>query len=178
MIPAKGACGMLKIFEDHLRRVAAGTWDDFHFQVRKRIGKRATGTLEQRFKDLILLTPRLVARAHEYGASAAVPCGAKKLIGFAVTYFYHPSAFLPKSEEKLFGYLDDAYCVALVYEKILKAFIRNGQKISKSDRNFLAQFKLLKRGFYLIMPEEARKIERMIEGIQTESAYALSRANG
>lgn len=157
---------MLKSFEEQLKRIAAETHEDFHQRVRKRIGKRATAALEQRLKDLILLTPRILLNAHRYGASAEVPSEVKKLIGFALTYFYHPQDFLSENDGKLFSYLDDAYCVALVYEKILKSLVRAKRQMSAFDRDFLARLSLLKRGINLVMPVEVREINQMIEEIQ------------
>lgn len=162
----KGAAVMLKVFEEHLKQIAVKSKDDFHESIRKRIGKRATSVLEQRLRGLILLTPRLLVRAHQHASSAAIPSEAKRLIGFAMTYFYHPQDFLSEADGKLFSYLDDAYCVAIVYEKILKTLIQAGHQISGFDREFLDRFSLIKRGIRLVMPVEARMIDRMIEGVQ------------
>lgn len=157
---------MLKTFEKHLKRIASETKEDFHERVRKRIGKRATTILEQRLQNLILLTPQLLIRAHRHGQSPAIPSPVRKLIGFVLTYFYHPKDFLPEDNGRLFGYLDDAYCVGLLYEKMLKILTRADFPISEFDKEFLKQFSLVKRGIKIVIPEEARLIDRMIEGVQ------------
>jgi len=83
-----------------------------------------------------------------------------------MTYFYHPQDFLSEADGMFFSYLDDGYCVALVYKKILKALIHESHEISEFDREFLERFSLIQRGIRLVMPLEARMIDQMIEGVE------------
>ena len=158
---------MLDTFEQHLKQIAAGSNEVFHRQIRKRVGKRATAVLEKKLKNLILLIPKILIRAHQHGTQSAVPSNIKKSIGFALTYFYHPQDLLSDEDGALFGYLDDAYCVGLVYEKILRALVKERLKITDFDRDFLKQFGLIKRAVHMVIPEVARQIDLMVEGIQS-----------
>ena len=111
---------MLQAFEDRLKSIADGDRGDFHEKIRERAGTKATAILEKRLKNLILMTPRLLQRSFHHSARTEVP-QRQNLTGFA-DLFYHPKDFIPEDNQHLFGYLDDAYYVGLLYERILKSW--------------------------------------------------------
>ena len=167
---------MLKALDERLKRLSKDSNDDFHYQIRSRIGKKATRLFEQRLKNLICLMPQLLARGLSYCNRRGIPAELKKTIGFALTYLYHPTDFLPEDNEKLFGYLDDAYCIALVYEKILKTLQKTQIKLAAVDEAFLKQFALTKRSIKAVIPEEGKAISEMIAGVikgNPDSFYAV-----
>ncbi|OQA57056.1 MAG: hypothetical protein BWY42_00745 [Candidatus Omnitrophica bacterium ADurb.Bin277] len=159
---------MLKTFEEHLKNVAAVDNGDFHDRLRERIGKKAAPVLEKRLKDMILLTPHLLLRIYRYGTDPETPQAAKTLAESALIYFYHPKDFIPDGGRRLFGYLDDAYYIALLYERILRSLIRSRFAIPEFDKNYLKQIKLVRRGVKLAIPGEAPVIEETINSIRTE----------
>lgn len=156
---------MLKALDERLKRLSKDPNDDFHYQIRCRIGKKATHLFEQRLKNLICLTPQLLSRGLAYCNRGEVPAEIKKSIGFALTYLYHPKDFLPEDNEKLFGYLDDAYCIALIYEKVLKALRKARVRVTAADEDFLRQFILTKRSIKAVIPEEGKAISEMITNL-------------
>lgn len=120
--------------------------------------------------------PQLLSKGLAYCNRKEVPTELKRSIGFTLTYLYHPKDFLPEDNEKLFGYLDDAYCIALVYEKVLQALQKARIKLAVSDEGFLKQFTLIKRTVKAVIPEEGKAISEMIAGVfkgNYESFYAV-----
>lgn len=165
---------MLNLFEDHLKRVASDPADDFHFQMRSRVGKRATLGLEKRLRNLILLMPKLLSQTYQHCSRCEVPSEIKKVAGFTLTYFYHPSDVLPGMKDKLFGYLDDAYFVALAYEKILRSLLkRRDVKLSEFDLIFLKNFPLFRKSVEGVIPKEAGTISKMISELSMEKQDAF-----
>ncbi|HOW60011.1 MAG TPA: hypothetical protein PLO78_09845 [Candidatus Omnitrophota bacterium] len=156
---------MLKALDERLKRLSNDFNDDFHYQIRRRIGKKATRLFEQRLKNLICLMPQLLLRGLGYCKRSELSAEIKKSIGFTLTYLYHPKDFLPEDNEKLFGYLDDAYCIALVYEKVLKALQIKRVRLTSFDEGFLRQFVLMKRSIKAVIPEEGKAISEMIAGM-------------
>ena len=156
---------MLKALNERLNRLAHDPNDDFHVQIRGRIGKKATRLFEQRLKNLICLMPQVLARGLGYCKRKEVPGDIKKSIGFALTYLYHPNDFLPEDHERLFGYLDDAYCIALIHEKVLKTLRKARVPVSAADQDFLKQFALTKRSVKAVIPEEGKAIVEMVNGL-------------
>ena len=167
---------MLQAFEDRLKNIADGDLADFHEKIRERAGKKATAILEKRLKNLILMTPRLLQRSFHHSARTEAPSSVKNLTGFALTYFYHPKDFIPEDNQHLFGYLDDAYYVGLLYERILKSLARARLAVSGFDRTFLKQFGLAKRSIRLVIPNEAEQIEQIINRIQAGEETAMANA--
>mgnify|MGYP001279927064 CR=1 FL=1 len=166
---------MLKAIEERLKRLGVDDNDDFHDQIRQRVGKRATRLLEQRLKNLIYLIPKLLSRALNLCDYKEIPADLKKSLGFVMTYLYHPRDFLPEDNRKLFGYLDDAYCMGLVYEKVLRTLQKTGIELSEGDERFMREFGLTKRNIKAVIPEEAKKISEMVSGIlkgSNDSFYA------
>jgi len=156
---------MLRAIEERLKRLAAEENNDFHDQIRRRVGKRATQLLEQRLRNLIHLMPKLLTQSLVHCNRKEIPSSLKREIGFLLAYLYQPHDFLPEDNQRLFGYLDDAYCVAIVYDKILRHLRKSGVPLSANDEQFAAQFTLMKRGVKAVIPQEARKISEMLAGI-------------
>ena len=156
---------MLKALDERLKRLSKDPNDDFHYKIRSRIGKKATRLFEQRLKNLICLMPQLLSKGLSYCNRKEVPAELKRSIGFTLTCLYHPRDFLPEDGEKLFGYLDDAYCIGLVYEKVLLALQKARVKLAVFDEGFLKQFALMKRSVKAVIPEEGEAISEMITGV-------------
>ena len=156
---------MLKALDERLKRLSKDPNDDFHDQVRCRIGKKATRLFEQRLKNMICLMPQLLSKSLAYCNRKEVPANLKRSIGFSLTCLYHPGDFLPEDSEKLFGYLDDAYCIALVYERILRTLQKARVKLSVFDQSFLKQFPLMRRNVNAVIPKEGKAISEMIDGV-------------
>jgi len=157
---------MLRAFKEHLKEMSKNPKDKFHLQVRKRVGKRATAILEKRLRLLILLMPDIVSRIYGLWRQQKAPSEVKKLGGFPLTYLYQTKDFLSAHERGLFGYLDDAYFTALVYEKVVEDLRQEAPSIMTSDdkKNY-EKIKEFKRDAKIIIPKEALKIERMLEEI-------------
>lgn len=156
---------MQRALDEKLKRLAKDPNDDFHCQIRSRIGKKATRFLEQRLKDLICLMPLLLSRCLSHCKRKEVSLDIMKSVAFALTYVYHSKDVLREENEKLFAYLDDAYCIALVYEKALKTLQKARVKLAPADEDFLKQFPLTKRSVSVVIPEEGKAIAEMIAGV-------------
>ena len=156
---------MLQEWKEQLRLLASGADSQFHVNIRKRVGKKATAILEKKLKELILLMPNLVSRTYAYWARQKSSSKVKKMAGFLLAYLYHPKDFLPEKEHGLFGYLDDAYLAALVYERVLKEASSDFEGLTSIDQGFLEKVESLKRSAKMVIPKEAQAIDRMVEEI-------------
>lgn len=154
---------MLAAFKEELKRLAIDPQDPFHQKVRDRIGKRATLVVEKRLKQLILIMPGLVRRIHAHWDQSSAGSEIKRLGGFLFIYLYQPKDFLPEDEHGLFGYLDDAYLVLIVYEKVLCAVANEGGGLGKEDEEYLKHIQSSKRYVKAVIAKEAKKIEAMVE---------------
>ena len=156
---------MLQEWKEQLRVLAASPDSQFHLNIRKRVGKKATLILEGKLKELILLMPNLVSRVYAFWTKQKSPSSVKKTAGFLLTYLYHPKDFLSEEEYGLFGYLDDAYLAALVYEKVLQEASGGSERIASIDQEFLEKVGSLKQTAKMVIPKEAEAINRMVEEI-------------
>ena len=170
---------MLHAFKEHLKSLAADSKDPFFLKVRQRIGKRATALLEKRLRQLVVITPDVVERVHELWRQFGKDLPARKVSGYLLTYLYHPKDFLDEDEHGLFGYLDDAYFAALVYEFVLARVQEAGNDLTAQDKRFLKEISNMKDAARLVIPNEAEKIEKMFKEIQeTEQSVTFQAAFG
>lgn len=164
---------MLYAFKSHLKKLADDPRDLFHLKIRKRVGKRATLMLEKRLRQLIVITPDVIERIHLLWRQFPENTPAKKVSGYLLTYLYHPQDFLDEEKHGLFGYLDDAFFAALVYEYVLQSLKESGSPLTAKDKRFLYELANMKAAAKLVIPDEAGKIEKMFEEIQKQDESPL-----
>ena len=168
---------MLTAFKEELKRLAVDPKDPFHLKIRQRVGKRATVILEKRLKQLILIMPGLVKRIHAHWEHSKSGSEIKKLGSFIFTYLYQPNDFLPEGEHGLFGYLDDAYLVVIVYEKVLRVPGVAATSMNDDDAYYLKQIHSSKKYVKAVIPKEVVKIEAMVEkAVKNESFDGFAEA--
>ena len=156
---------MLTALKEQLKTLVSDPADQFHLKIRKRVGKRATHILEKKLKQFILLMPILVSQIHQHWNRQKSKSEIKKLGGFLLAYLYHPQDFISEAEQGLFGYLDDAYLVAVVYEAVLKELIEAGEQLESEDEKLCDEVKDLQRAATIVIPKEAEAINQMVEEI-------------
>lgn len=156
---------MLRALKEQLKVLASDEDNKFHETLRKRVGKKATELFEKRTKQLILLMPDVIERIHYYyGHLQKEDSKTKKLGGYLLTYLYHPKDLIGE-EWGLFGYLDDAYFAAVVFEKIIKEIEKGAQLLVEPNKEFNETLRHLKVTARSVIPQEAKKIDQMVEEI-------------
>lgn len=156
---------MLRALKEQLEVLALDKDNKFHETLRRRVGKRATELFEARTKKLILLMPDIVERIYYYyGHLQKDDSKTKKLGGYLLTYLYHPQDLIGE-EWGLFGYLDDAYFTAVVFEKIIKEIAKEEQLLVEPNKEFNESLRHLKVTARSVIPQEAKKIDQMVEEI-------------
>ena len=80
-----------------------------------------------------------------------------------MTYLYHPIDFLPDEVQGLFGYLDDAYFVGVIYQQFSNY---QGQgDVMRADRHIESVSDRLEM-VRQVLPKETKKIDQMIEELR------------
>ncbi len=166
---------MLHAFKDQIKSLAVHPQDPFRTYLRKRMGKKATEILEKKVKRFILMTPDIVTRTYGLWAKSRSPNQIKKLGGYLLTYLYHGKDFLPEESQGLFGYLDDAYVAATVFENAMNEMHTIGLKTNQKDEQLLKEVATLRRIVARVIPIEAAKIHQMVEEIKNnrEDTFAM-----
>lgn len=169
---------MLRALKEQLKVMALDEDNKFHKALKKRVGKKATELLKNRTKQFILLMPDVVEKIHfYYGHFQKEDSKTKKLGGYLLAYIYHPQDMI-NEEWGLFGYLDDAYFAAVVFEKIIQEVASKDWFLLEPDKEFNKSLKQLKVTARSVISEEAQKIDEMIEAIikgETESFMGVFR---
>lgn len=163
---------MVQIWNETLKNLAADPEDLFHEHVRKRIGKKATNHFERKLKEFILGMPAIISRIDEISPAELEGSSAHRLTEYLLTYLHDSVDFLPERDNGLFGYLDDAYFVAIVYLMIVE---RAGVSTENSEDRGIKDrlYKFLEYVRYVI-PNESRKIERAVSDIVTNQILCYS----
>lgn len=156
---------MIGEFQENLKRLLIDPKDLFHSHVRARIGKKATDHFEEKVKEFILRMPSVVSRINTMVMREKEGSVAHRLAKYLLIYLYDPMDFLPEKDNGLFGYLDDAYFVAIVYLLVLEK-MDPSLRIGEDEQMKEWVFKHIEPVRYLI-PEESRKISKVVSDILT-----------
>jgi uncharacterized membrane protein YkvA (DUF1232 family) len=154
---------VLTSFKKQLIQLAEDSDRRFHLEIRKRIGKRATPLYEEKIKQLIVHTPDRLTRIYELWNTKKSSGDLSRIAGFILAYVYNPKDFLSCDDYGLFGYLDDAYLVILVYEQVLWGAQIQGIKIKESEHELLESIGDVRALVKVLIPKEAQQIESMLE---------------
>ncbi|MCG3177129.1 MAG: hypothetical protein MOGMAGMI_02096 [Candidatus Omnitrophica bacterium] len=152
---------MLKALKNQLSLMAIEYGDDYAKRIRQRLGRRHKGLHISRTLNLVLMMPDLVARCSDLSGSERVPSPVRRLNGFLLTYLYHPIDFVP-DDGSLFGYLDDAYFVGRVFEKVREHVPGVHTAAEELYRDLPRSLEAAR----VVLPEESRQIDRMIAELE------------
>jgi len=112
---------MLRTFNDRLKTLALDPRDSFTTEIRRIAGPRTAPFYEHALRRMILRTPAMLAQIRAWAAASEVSSETRRLHDFALAYLQNPQDFLPERNHGFFGYLDDAYLVASVYDRTMHA---------------------------------------------------------
>src|SRR5262245_48291494 len=110
----------MKAFRKQLTALSLDPKDSFAQQIRMLAGSHEAALYEAPLRQMILAMPEMVLQIRQGLLDTAQPWRIRRLHNFVLAYLYNPTDLLPEKTEGLFGYLDDAYLVALVYETAMR----------------------------------------------------------
>lgn len=167
---------MLKAFNHQLLAMSKDPQDSFTTTIRKRVGAREALRYEGPLRKMILAMPAMIAQICAWSDEAGQPYEIKKLQSFALAYLYNPTDFLPEKTNGLFGYLDDAYLVASVFQKTMEEIPEAGLQTLEEDallKRRVPEWLDITRN---LIPEESSKIDQMLDRISgTQSGWSPKR---
>lgn len=137
----------------------------FSRRIHKRLGKLPPKGLKDELKEFILLLPAIERRILDLWLWLPASYKLKNTVSHFLTYMYQSHDFIPENEGNgLFGYLDDVYLAALFYESIINE-IEGAMEfcLLREDGDVLGRIIGLKRTARSVIPDEAVRIEKMLE---------------
>ena len=154
---------MLRALKNQLSLLAIENGASFAKHIKNRLGRKKANTHISASLNLILLMPHLISRMRDFADDPRIPKELRRLDGFLLTYLYHPIDFLPDEGQGLFGYLDDAYFVGVIYQQFLN---HQGQDdVMRADRHVESVSDRLEK-VRQVLPRETKKIDQMIEELK------------
>ena len=108
---------MLNAFKQQLKEVAKNRNEEFLGHIRTRVSSEKVDATAEALRNLIVVMPDMIAQVQARSNDTRIPSKEKKLLGFMLTYLYHPVDFLPESGKGLFNTSAAAQlCVYLRFE--------------------------------------------------------------
>ncbi len=151
---------MLKAMKSQISLLAIENGAAFATHIRSRVkGKQAQAAISKSL-NLIMTMPDLIAQVRDASEDRSLPSEIRRLNQFLLVYFYHPVDFLPDDTGGLFGYLDDAYFVGQVYQRIRAL---TDKQVSASAKDLTMDLTDGLEVVRKVIPKEARKIDALIE---------------
>jgi uncharacterized membrane protein YkvA (DUF1232 family) len=111
---------VLNAFKEKLARLADDPNDPFRSAVIARVGPREAVRVEAPLRKMILALPDMLAQIGQWSRELPVPPALRRVHTLALAYLMNPVDFLPEKAHGLFGYLDDAFLVASVFNRTLE----------------------------------------------------------
>lgn len=158
---------MLAAIREEIKLMAQDPSKPVYWKIRERVGKRAANVLEGKVLQLIQLMPKIMERMKYIHDLSERQERSKKLESFVFSYVFHPYDFVCKETHGLFGYLDDAYLVAIIYEDLMT----HGTSFTMEDMNYLEIIRKSKPCIESILPEETRLIREMVASALIENDF-------
>ena len=93
--------------------------DPFTSDIRRRVGAREAAMYADPLRKMVLAMPEMLGHIRQWTEEPGEEGQLGRLHAFALAYMYNPTDFLPEKTHGLFGYVDDAYLVAGVYERTM-----------------------------------------------------------
>lgn len=154
---------MLKALSRQLHLLAKDSQDSFSANIRKRVGARDAVQFTEPLRRMILAMPNMISQIHSWSLESGQPWKIRKLHSFALAYLYNPTDFLPEKSFGLFGYLDDAYLVASVFQRTMEEIPDAGLRPLAENgllwKNIPEWLEATRR----LIPDEAAQIEGMLD---------------
>ena len=166
---------MIGEFQGNLKRLLIDPNDLFHVHVRARIGKKATDHFEGKVKEFILRMPSIVSRIDKMLVLEKEDSAAYRLAKYLLIYLYDPKDFLPENDNGLFGYLDDAYFVAIVYLMILEKMDPSLRE--RGDEQMKEWILMHLEPVRYLIPDESGKINKAVSDILTNQILCYQTVN-
>ena len=154
---------MLGAFKNKLKLLARDPQDPFTDRIRKLVGSREAVFYEDPLRRMILAIPEMITQIRTWTDVAGPPSPLRRLHEFALAYLYNPTDFLPEKNHGLFGYVDDAYLVACVYDRTTHetewAGIKPYTESPVLDRDVPTWLEITRR----LLPKVTSKIDDMLD---------------
>ena len=162
---------MLNAFKQHLKHLAADPSDGFDSRIRTLAGSDAA---VPNLRKMILSTPYMADRVCRWSRLASSSPALRRRQKFALAYLYSPIDFLPEDSMGLFGYLDDSYLVAMVYEASRNELEARGVPAETDDRSLRDQLTVSLAATRRVLPETTRAIDKLLEEVASGGDVRLA----
>lgn len=163
---------MLKAMKSQLSLLAIENGEIFATHIRKRVKAGKVQVAASKSLNLIMIMPDLIAQIRDASEDRRLSPEIRRLNQFLLVYFYHPVDFIPDDVGGLFGYLDDAYFVGRVYQKVRAI---SGKKASLSAEDLAMDLTAALDVVKSVIPKEARKIDVLIEELMRGKRESLEK---
>lgn len=156
---------MLHAFKTQLRQLSQDPRDPFMSILRKMVGPREAVRYADPLRKMIMALPEMIEGIARSAERHSLDPSVHRLQNFALTYLYSPTDYLPEKIFGLFGYLDDAYLVANVYERTLNEMSARGLKVSSAYKIKLADARRWMDCARRLLPNEMISIDQSLHDV-------------
>lgn len=167
---------MLNAFRSQLRSMAADPADPFNSIVRKIVGARSSARMADHLRRFVLTVPDLAAQIRHWSDKPGWQPGTAKLHGFVLGYLYSPVDFIPEHSMGLFGYLDDAYMLASVYQRTLLDPVASSLASRSEHPELMKAVPEWLETVRELLPNEAIKMEKLLDGLYERERLSVQGA--
>ncbi|MCG3206353.1 MAG: hypothetical protein KCHDKBKB_03089 [Elusimicrobia bacterium] len=154
---------MLKALEEQLKTLSLDPKDPFTKQVRQIVGPRRAPQIEMPIRKMVLSMPAMIRQIRLWVDDTDQSWHVKRLQFFGLAYLYNPTDFLSEKAHGFFGYVDDAYILARIYERTKEEVPLAGLGTPGEDAKLSEEVGDWIKTTQELLPEETRRIDEVLD---------------
>lgn len=153
---------MFKKIRSQVKDAPADWSRDFALEVKRRLGEEASAATVERLKGLVLAFPDMAMHIRAWVEEPGHPAALRRLHEFVAAYIRNPDDILSDKAGGLFGYVDDAYLTARIYEATVLAPEWDRHPRLPPAGAYEKELPLWIAEIRRVMPREADRIDAML----------------
>ncbi len=165
---------MLKAFRYQLKCLSRDPQDPFTQKIRSLVGPRRATDFETPLRQMILAIPDMTQQIRDWTDNTEHPWAIRRLHNFVLAYLYNPNDFLPEKTEGLFGYLDDAYLVASVFQRTVDQLQLHPESLTPRAAALCELVPLWLQRTPQVLPAMTAKIDAVLGRLESASRMNTS----
>jgi len=158
---------MIQALTEQLARLTRDPKDPFLLTIKNIVGSRQAAGYANPLRKMVLALPIMVEGIRESLEKLTLDPSVRRLESFALVYLYSPTDYLPEKSFGLFGYVDDAYLVANVYERTLNEIEARGLKLKNKEQIDIDKVRDWIEVAKRLLPNEMGGIDRLLQDVRS-----------
>jgi len=153
-----------------LKEMAMDQMDLYSQKVRELAGPGDAALFDEPLRQMILALPDMLGQIRQLVDEWPYITSMRRGLNYLLSYLHNPADCFPDYKDELFGYMDDAYLVALVYDWFVNTSAVCGVPMKPHNKQLADQLPQWIRLSRTLAPAETAYLDSLFESMK-QGAY-------